>query len=172
MTDLFAVNGNTSEYVETFQNYPNSPSADEVVEITPDRGLFLRIANAVKKTTRPGVPVYMKLRDANGNHLPANTSAWFSLELQGMEEPSKVANKKGNMSFYLSNDLTTQRDVDNVDGAVFELTRPESEGGDTVSALRVRDIDSMYFKIDSDAQIDWSQSEFYIDSEAVEEGSL
>lgn len=170
--DLFAVEGSTSDYVTTYDNYPTSPGADEIVEISPDRGLFVRILNAVAKANQPGVPVYMKLRDSSGNPLPANTSAFFSIEVQGMEEPSKVSEKRGNLSFYISNDITTQRDIDNVNGSLFVLTRPETEGGQRVEKIDVRDIDSLYFKIDSAAAIDWDQSEFYIDTAATSEGRL
>lgn len=172
MVDLFAVNGSTSDNVETFQNYPASPDADTVVRISPDRGMFITILNEIAKTSRPGVPVYMKLRDSTGSQLPPDTEAYFSLKLQGMEEPVKVSKKKGNISFYVSNDLTVQRDVDNVDNAVFRLQKPENEGGDVVGSITVRDIDSMEFKVDGSAQIDWSQSEWYVDDEAAEEGSL
>lgn len=172
MVDLFAVNGSTSDDVETFDNYPASPGADTIVSISPDRGLMLRLLNKIKKATQLGLPVYMKLRDSNGDPLPADTSAFFSITVQGMEEPAKVSEKRGNLSFYLANDITTQRDVDNIDGSLFVLTTPESEGAERVSHLDVRDIDDFQFKINASQQIDWSQSEFYIDSDAVREGSL
>jgi len=172
MVDLFAVEGNSADEVETYPNVPAAPGADAVVKIKPERGLFIRIANAIAKASRMGVPVYSKLRDTDGNHIPTNTSAYFALEVQGMEEPVKVSEKKGNLSFYATNDITTQRDTDNVDGALFELQEPETQGGEPVSALRVRDIDALYFKIDSAAEVDWSQSEFYIDSEATDEREL
>jgi len=172
MVDLYAVEGNSADEITTYANTPAAPGSDAVVEISPDRGLYVRIANAIAKASRMGVPVYMKLRDVNGNHLPTNTSAFFSLKVQGMEEAVKVSEKKGNLSFYATNDITTQRDKDNIDGALFELQAPETEGGDTISALRVRDIDALFFKIDSAAEIDWTQSEFYIDSEATDEQEL
>lgn len=172
MADLYAVEGATSEYVDVHTNHPNSPGSDAIVEISPDRGLFLRLFNRIAKASRPGIPVYMKLRDSNGDHVPANTVAYWALQIQGMEEPTKVSGKKGNLSFYLSNDLTTQRDADNVDGSLFTLQEPETEGGNTVRHIDVRDIDTVYFKVDAAAEIDWNNSEFYVDTEAVEEASL
>jgi hypothetical protein len=133
---------------------------------------MLRIANKIAKASEMGVPIYMKLLDSNGDHLPPSTSAYFALQLRGMEEPTKVSEKRGNLSFYLSNDITTQRDTDNVDGSLFVLSEPETNGGETVSHLDVRDIDKLFFKIDSDQTIDWSKSEFYVDTNAVQEGSL
>ena len=172
MTDLFSVEGNDAEYVDTHANHPTTPGADPIVEISPDRGLFIRLLNKIAKTTEPGIPVYMDLRDSNGDPLPPSTSAYFALKLQGMEEPAKVSQKRGNISFWTSNDITTQRDTDNVDGSLFVLTRPETEGGQTVPQIDVRDIDVLYFNIDGAAAVDWDESEFYIDTNAVQEGSL
>lgn len=170
--DLFAVEGNTSEYVEVHENHPSTPGADPIVEISPDRGLMLRLINRIGKASRPGLPVYAKLRDTDGNHVPANTAAFFSLQVQGMEEPTKVSEKRGNVSHYLSNTLTEQRDTDNVDGSLFVLTAPETDGSEPVPNIDVRDIDTLFFKIDSAATIDWDNSEFYIDTAATREGSL
>jgi hypothetical protein len=171
--DLFAVEGSTSDDLETYVNYPASPGHDSIIEISPDRGLFLRFLNQLQKAGGAvGMPVYLKLRDTNGDHIPANTSAYFALQVQGMEEPTKVSEKRGNLSFYLSNDITTQRDTDNIDGSLFVLTAPETDGSDPIPKLDVRDIDRLFFKIDSSAEVDWSQSEFYIDTAAVSEGSL
>ena len=169
MVDLFAVEGNSADEVETYPNVPAAPGADAVVKIKPERGLFIRIANAIAKASRMGVPVYSKLRDTDGNHIPTNTSAYFALEVQGMEEPVKVSEKKGNLSFYATNDITTQRDTDNVDGALFELQEPETQGGEPVSALRVRDIDRLYLSIESSEQIDWEQSQLFIEGSTVNE---
>ena len=76
------------------------------------------------------------------------------------------------MSFYLSNDITTQQDTDNVDGSLFALQEPETNGSALVENIDVRDIDALVFKIESAQAIDWDNSEFYIDSSAVREGSL
>jgi hypothetical protein len=116
------------------------------------------------------VPVYFKLRDNNGDHIPANSVGYFSLKLSGMEEPVRVSQKRGNLSHYLANGITKQRDVDNVDAATWTLLEPETQGGDPVKTITVRDIDALYFKVDSSATIDWAQSEFYIDMDAVQEG--
>lgn len=172
MVDLYASEGASSEQITTYPNVPASPGADSVVEISPERGLFLRITNAISKASRMGVPVYAKLRDTNGNHIPTDSASYFALRVQGMEEPVKVSERRGNVSFYSTNDLTTQRDTDNVDGSLYELQEPETEGGEPVKALRVRDIDALFFKVESSAEIDWSQSEFYVDSEATEEHEL
>jgi hypothetical protein len=168
--DLFAVKGNTGDYVETYANVPASPGATPAVEISPDRGRFIQLLNKLAKTDSLGVPIYMKLRDSNGDHLPPSTSGYLALKLSGMEEAVRVSAKHGNFSHYLANDITTQRDTDNVDAATWELQEPETEGGDPVKSITVRDIDALYFNIDSPQAIDWSKSEFYVDTDAVQEG--
>lgn len=169
-SDLFAVNGNSADYIATYQNVPSSPGATPVVEVDPDRGRFIKLLNNLNKTNTLGIPLYMKLRDSNGDHLPASTSGYLALKLSGMEEAVRVSEKFGNFSHYLANDITTQRDVDNVDAATWELQEPETEGGDPVGAITVRDIDALYFNIDSSATVDWSNSEWYADTAAVQEG--
>jgi hypothetical protein len=169
-TDLFAVEGNTSEYVTTYPNVPAAPNASPVIEIEPDRGRFVRLLNSLAKTDTLGMPVYMKLRDSNGDHIPANSVGYWSLKLSGMEEPVRVSQKRGNLSHYLANSITKQRNVDNIDSATWALREPETEGGDPVRSITVRDIDAMFFKIESSEAIDWDESEFYVDTDAVQEG--
>ena len=171
--DLFIQNGNAGDFVTQLTNSPSSPGATPIAEITPDRGLFVRIANAVSKGSERGVPVYMRLRDSNNNLLPASTAAYFEMEIQGQEQAHKVSAKRAQISHYVANDLTTQRNTDNVDTSKFVLQRPEtSPVSQPASALEVRDIDSLYFSIDSSAEIDWSNSEWYVDTEATDKGSL
>lgn len=169
-SDLFAVKGETANYVDTYANVPAAPGASKVLGVDPDRGRFVRLLNNLPKTGTLGIPVYLKLRDSNGDHIPANSSAYLSLKLSGMESAVRISEKKGNLSHYLSNDITTQRDVDNVDAACFELQQPETEGGDPVRSITVRDIDEAFINVDSSEVIDWTQSEVYIDTDAVKEG--
>lgn len=167
--DLFIVNGTASDYVTPRTN--TTGQATPIMEISPDRGLFLRFLNAVAKGSERGMPAYGKFRDSGSAHLPANTSLYWALEVQGMEQPVKVSEKKGNVSFYISNDLTTQRDKDNVDGSKFILTEPETnQNPGPVNHINVRDIDAMYLMCESSTQIDWDTSEVYVDTNAVQQG--
>jgi hypothetical protein len=96
---------------------------------------------------------------------------FFALEVQGMEQPVKVSAKKSNLSFYVANDITTQRDEDNIDNAKIVLQRPETSATDEpIKAINVRDIDAMYFQLEASAAVDWSQSEWQVDNQAVRQG--
>ncbi|MFC7226308.1 hypothetical protein N0B31_02750 [Salinirubellus salinus] len=170
-TNLFINNGATGEAVEKLTNTPSAPGATPIVKISPSRGLFLRIANQVAKGSNVGVPVYMDLYDSNGDPIPPNSAVFFALEVQGMEQPVKVSAKKSNLSFYVANDITTQRDEDNIDNAKIVLQRPETSATDEpIQAINVRDIDAMYFQLEASAAVDWSQSEWQVDNQAVRQG--
>jgi len=171
--DLFAQNGNSASSVNTYQNVPSAPDPTPVFEVDPDRGLFIRIANRVASGQELGVPVYMKLRDSNNNDLPASTSAFWTMTVQGQEQAHKVSAKRATMQHYLSNTITQQRDKDNIDAAKFVLQRPETgPTSEPVNSLQIRDVDTFRLEIDSSATIDWSNSELYIDTNATTKGAL
>jgi hypothetical protein len=172
--DLFIVDGNTSDYVEQYQNVPSSPGATPIVGISPDRGLFLRILNQISRGDARGVPVYFRPRDSNGDLLAPSSAIYFAIELNGWEEASKASLKRGNISHYVTNDLTTQQNVDNIDQSKIPLEVPETaeNGGEPTSHLTVRWTDTLWLMMDAPSAIDWSQSEFYIDTDAVEQGEV
>lgn len=171
--DLFAQNGTTGDFVSTFQNVTGAPGHTPIFEVNPDRGLFIRLANQVASGQEIGVPVYFKLRDTNSNALPASTSAYFTMQVAGQEQAQKVSAKRATIQHWNSNTISEQRDDDNIDAAKFVLQRPEtSPTSEPVNALEVRDVDALRLEIDSSAQIDWSNSELYVDSNATTKGSL
>ena len=164
--DLFSVNGETSDYVETAENVPASPIPTPILDVSPDRGLFLRLVNHVAKGESIGIPLYMKLRDSAGNDLPPTTAVFLAVKRNGDELPVRVSEKRGNISFWTSNDITTQRDVDNVDGSKIVL----SDGQQARDALNVRDVDDLFLMVDGPTAIDHANSEIYVDSSAVQQG--
>jgi hypothetical protein len=169
--DIFASEGATAEAVTTAQNAPASPVPTPILEITPERGQFLRFLNNVAQGDQGGMPVYMDLRDSNGDKLPTSTSLYFAVEPSGHESAMKVSEVLKNISQYVKLGISEQRNVDNIDSAKIELQAPENapNGGDSVPKVDVRDIDTLYLMCDSPAQIDWAQSEVYIESNAVEQ---
>jgi len=168
--DLFASEGATAEAVTVAQNAPSSPVPTPFLRISPERGQFLRFLNRVARGQEAGIPVYMDLRDADGNPLPTNTSVFFAVEPSGHETTMRVSEALKNISQYNQLSISQQRDSDNVDSAKIELQKPEGQpnGGEPADKLDVRDIDTLFLMMDSQAQIDHSQSEIYIDSNAVE----
>jgi len=169
--DLFASEGESAEAVTVAQNAPASPRPTPILEIVPERGQFLRFLNRVAQGQQDGIPIYADLRDANGDPMPTNTSLYFAVEPSGHESAMKVSEVLKNISQYVKLTISEQRNVDNIDSVKIELQAPENveNGGDSVAKIDVRDIDTLYLMCDSPAQIDWSQSELYIESNAVEQ---
>jgi len=172
MVDAYASEGSTSEYVETHTNAAGVDRPTPILEIDPDRGTFVRLLNRVERGSEIGIPIYMKLRDASGDPLPTNTQLTFELERAGGDDQHKVSEKVEQIAFWNQNDLTTQRDADNIDSSKVVLEYPEAASESGPAPFHdVRDIDSFYISAQSAAEIDWSQSEFYVDNAAVKEGS-
>ena len=172
MADIYISNGSASEVVVKHTNAAGIERATPILEIDPDRGTFLRLLNRVARGDEVGIPVYMKLRDANGDPLPTNTLVKFELERAGGEDQHKVSEEVKQISFWNSNDITTQRDVDNIDNAKVTLEYPEAASENGAAPFHdVRDVDSFYVSVESAAEIDWNESEFYFDTAAIEEGS-
>lgn len=172
MADIYISNGSASDVVVQHTNAAGIERATPILEIDPDRGTFLRLLNRVARGDEIGIPVYMKLRDSNGDPLPTNTLVKFELERAGGDDQHKVSEEVKQISFWNSNDITTQRDVDNIDNAKVTLEYPEAASKNGAAPFHdVRDVDSFYVSIESAAEIDWSKSEFYFDTAAIEEGS-
>ncbi|MGB9953689.1 hypothetical protein ACOZ4F_14985 [Haloarcula marismortui] len=169
--DIFASEGAAAEAVTTAQNAPGSPVPTPILEITPERGQFLRFLNRVAKGQESGIPIYMDLRDANGDPLPTKSELFLAIEPSGHETTMRVSEALKNISQYNQLSVNEQRNVDNVDSVKVELQNPEGlpNGGQPTDKIDVRDIDTLYLLLDSPAQIDHSNSEIYIDSNAVEQ---
>lgn len=171
MVDLFVVEGSSSDYVTQKTNAAGMDIPTPILEVSPDRGLFLRFLNNVPKGDNSGLPIYADLRDSNGDPLPSNTVLVLQATVAGSDDRFIISEKRGNISFYNSNDITTQQDVDNVDGSKIKLQAPDAASASgEVPKHDIRDIDSLYVSVISAAQIDWANSSLYFDSEAVVEG--
>lgn len=172
MADIYLSEGSTSEHVVEHQNAAGIERATPILEVDPDRGTFIRILNSVERGDEIGIPVYMKLRDSNGDPLPTNTLVKFELERAGGDDTHKVSEEIKQIAFWNQNSIQVQRDVDNIDSSKIVLEFPEAASDSGPAPFHdVRDIDALYVSIESAAQIDWTQSEFYLDTAAVEEGS-
>jgi len=168
--DIFAAKGDSADVVTVFQNSPASPRPTPILSVDPEQGTFLRFLNQVAKGSEEGIPVYADLRDSNGDPLPLNTTLFIEIEPAGMETALKVSETLKTIQPYQTLSISDQRDEDNVDAVKITLEAPEtsSETG-AVPKIDVRDIDTLTVSIDSAAQIDWSQSQFYFESNAVEQ---
>lgn len=167
--DLYAQNGTTADYVSTAQNAAGSNEPNTVLEVSPDRGTWLRILNHVNAGSQQGIPVYMDLQNSAGNNLPPNTRMFFSIALSNSGDDVRVSQKVKNIAFWNQNSLTTQRNKNDVDGAKVVLEHPSmAPSSGPAEKVDVRDIDTFKVKLQSADQIDWTNSSFFFDSSAIE----
>lgn len=168
--DLFADSGSTVEEVTTLQNTPGVMTP--ILKVKPDRGQFLRFLNYVSKGQGTGLPMYFKLRSAADTPLPTNTNLQLQASVAGMNGRMNVSELVQSISFWNNNDLTTQKNKDNVHNAKVVLTYPESSGKTGAKEyIDVRDIDEFFVSIQSPAQVLWDVSSYYFDNTAVNEYS-
>jgi hypothetical protein len=168
---VWASQGATSETVTTVQNVTDEMTP--IVQITGDRGTFTRLLNRVSKGSAPGLPHYMTLKDGADAFLPTGTKLQYELQKAGNDNATKVSEKVTNISFWNNNTPSEQANVDKIDRSKIQITRPEVLGGEPVESIDVRgQLDTLLVKINSAAQIDWTNSEFEIDPEALESHDL
>ena len=162
---LFAAEGATSDHVSTEQN--QTGQLDPVLAISPeDDGVGLIIQNMVDKGDQTeGFPVYADLRDANDDQLPTNSRIAFAYEPTTADFWTIVSEVKGNIKTYNTKTIGEQQDRENIDQTKHRLDSPKG----AEAALEIRDVDTVYLLLESSVQIDHSNSEFYIDQDAVEE---
>ena len=129
-----------------------------ILTATPDQGTLLRLLAAVSVGKAAGLPIYMDLRDSNDDPLPVDTSFVLRALRPTNDEPVTVSVKEDNIASWNNLSVAEQRNEDNVDAVKIELK------GDHVN---VRDKDFLRFEVESSAQIDWSNSELYVEREGV-----
>jgi len=157
--------GDASSLVEKRTNAPGQMTP--ILHITPDRGNLIRVLNQVARGDSLGVPVYMKLKDSNGNDLPVDTVLQWEFSPSNSDSTYRVSRQVSNLGFYNNNTVSEQTDVDKIDRAKQTLTEPEFRGQSPVRHLQWTDIEDMFVSINSDAQIDWANSIFEVDPAAV-----
>ena len=149
---------NIHDYATELTN--QTGDVDPILEISPDSGLFLTIVNRVARGSAAGIPIYAKLRDSNGDPLPIGTSLRLQYERPSDNQESTVSEVRDTIQPYNNLSISDQQDEEYIDAVKIPLKG---------SALNVRDIDSLYVSIESSAQIDWSNSQLYIEGSAVSE---
>ncbi|MUW13918.1 hypothetical protein GJ633_04020 [Halorubrum sp. CBA1125] len=153
---------NIHEYA-TEQTNNTGDGASPILEISPEDGLFLEILNAAARGSAPGIPIYADLQDDQGNNLPIGTSIRFEYERPSDEQRNRVSEVRDNIQPYNNLSIQDQQDEEFIDAVKVPLLG---------SALRVRDIDSFYVSIDSSEEIDWSNSQLYIEGSVVNESPM
>ena len=135
---------------------------------TPNDGLALVLKGLVASGQERGIPIFMDLRDSNGDPLPEDTEIAFQYEAPRMDQPQTVTHPIDHIRPWNSLTLNEQQDEEYIDRTKIELKNTEEAlaEGETPT-LNVRDIDRLHFSINSSTEIDWGQSRFYIFRNAV-----
>lgn len=129
-----------------------------ILEYDPEEGTALQIRNAVGKGKEIGVPFYLDLRDGANNPLPDDTEVMLRVDKPEEDQPVQVSEKLRNIAGWNALSMTEQRNEENIDA-----TKVELEG----QVITVRHFDTLRVDADSSAQIDWTNSEAYLDSKAT-----
>ncbi len=131
-----------------------------ILEVDPKDGTLIRLLNRVSTGNAKGIPVIAKLKDGAGNDLPADTKLIFRVVRPTDDEPVAVSVAEDNIAAWNGLSTAEQRNEENIDSVKVELKG---------NAVNVRDKDLFRVDINSSAQIDWANSEFYFVREGVEE---
>jgi len=135
------------------QNVANQ--ATPILSFSPIDGMAIKISNMGGR----GFPIQMKLRDANGDPLPLDTIVTFRWDAPHLDQPQVVSYKLSNIGTFRRLSIKEQQNEEYRDRTRIELKR---------LSLTVEHIESVEVVIDSSAVIDWTNSEFYLDENAVD----
>jgi hypothetical protein len=133
---------------------------DDILEINPGDGTLLRFLNRISTGDAEGLAIIQKLKDGAGNDLPADTEYILRVERPTDDGKVAVSVKEDNIAAWNGLSTSEQRNEENIDAVKIELNG---------AAVNVRDKDKLYVSVNSSAQIDWANSEWYVVREGVEE---
>jgi len=154
MQDLSNVHEDVTELVN------DTGDLSPILSFSPESGLFFRLVNRVNRGRDEGVPIYFKLRDSNGDLLPVGTSVAVKFETPNDEQAHIVSEVRDNIQAWNNLSIRDQQEAEYIDSVKIPLKG---------RALTVRDIDTAYLVVDSTKQVDWDNSEVYIEGNAVTE---
>ncbi|SEN04440.1 hypothetical protein SAMN05216388_1001233 [Halorientalis persicus] len=159
---------NATTYADERQNVPDVMSP--ILSFTPDDGLMLVIRGMVSAGSERGFPIYMDLRDTNGDPLPEDTRLAFKYKAPGMDDAQTVTHPLDHIRPWNALTLEEQQDAEYIDQVktILKNTDTALQQGE-IPDLNVRDIDELRVSVKSSAQVDWDNSRFYIDRNAVRE---
>lgn len=149
MADLLSNLGTAK--VNATQKTNDTGTMDSILEFVPIDGMLLRLLSR-----NGGPPIYLDLRDANGDPLPQDTEVSITYDRPEFDEPVRISQTLSNISTY--NRLTIQQQQNE---EYRERTRIPFK--DRYEAVGVRDLDRLNIAINSSTQIDWANSSAYVD---------
>ncbi len=160
----------TSDAIEAKTNVTGQLTP--IAAISPERGTYIRLANRVSKGSAIGLPFYAKFRDQAGNNLPSRTNLAVAIKPLGAKQWLIVSDEIDNISYWNQNSIKTQRDAENVDAVKVPLDYPPNNDADgRPPAVNINGVDEAFVLANSQKQIDWKYSEFYVESNAVSTGT-
>jgi hypothetical protein len=163
--EFYSATGTDANQVSSQQN--STGQMTPILQSDLDRGTFVKLVAAIAKGSQLGVPIYSDLKDSNDDELPTDTQLQFELKQSGHEQSLKTSETIKSIAQWKELSLTEQRNTDHIDQVKVELQAPEVKGGGAVPFVRFRNIDTFQVSINSSAQIDWSNSQLYIDPTAI-----
>lgn len=143
-----------TQKIEATQRQNAQGQLTSILDLSPVDGIVLQLETMF--------PLAMKLRDAQDEQLPQDTTVAVRYDAPSLDQPKVVSFLLEHIQVYRTLSIKEQQEADYRD-----RTRVELKG----ESLTVRDIDTMEIAIESDAQIDWTNSRLYIDKDAVTVGS-
>jgi len=130
-----------------------------ILEIEPENGTRLRFLDSVPTGEARGLPIIANLEGVEGP-LPTDTELIFRVVRPTDDSPVAVSVQEDNIAAWNGLNTQEQRNEENIDAVKIRMNG---------NAVNVRDKDVLRVEINSSKQIDWSNSEFYIPREGVEE---
>jgi hypothetical protein len=149
---------NTHDYATEETN--DTGELDPILTFSPEDGVALLAANLVRGGS-VGIPIYLRLRDSNNDPIPINSSLTWMFKRPGDDQYTVVGETRDNIQPWVTLDLAAQQNKDNEGATVLELKGGRGQG------LRVDDVDEWALALDSSAQIDWSNSQAYVENDAT-----
>ncbi|WP_459194714.1 hypothetical protein [Halosimplex sp. J119] len=130
-----------------------------ILTIEPENGTRLRFLDSVPTGEARGLPIIADLQATEGP-LPTDTELIFRVVRPTDDSPVAVSVKEDNIAAWNGLSTKEQRNEENIDAVKVRMNG---------NAVNVRDKDVLRAEVRSSKQIDWSNSEFYIPREGVEE---
>ncbi|MUV87796.1 hypothetical protein GJ631_14860 [Natronomonas sp. CBA1123] len=145
-----------SQYATQQQN--TTGELTPILTFSPEDGTAEQIRHAVNKGDESGVPIYFDLRDGSGNPLPNDTEVLLRVDVPSKEQPVVVSERLKNIAAWNALDMREQRNEENIDAVKVDLKG---------KVINVRYFDSLRVDVVSSEQVDWSNSELYVDGKAT-----
>ncbi len=148
--------------------------ATPILTLDPERGTKIKLQNRISKGEQMGLPLYMQLKDSTGAFLPTNSTFEWRIERVTDDQPIVISQEADNISYWNSNSIKTQRNTDNVDAVKVPFKTPAVFAGQDQGppkAINVPGTAKLHLYLTSQAQVDWSESQFFVESEGVSKHS-